>query len=77
MRNLTIITLLLCLCTFSYAQERKIFISDSLTNEFLDTVTVAKKLKLNDYSMIGVQYGVGMSQMMWNPKKNQKALQKN
>lgn len=74
MRNLTIITLLLCLCTFSYAQERKIFISDSLTNEFLDTVTVAKKLKLNDYSMIGVQYGVGMSQMMWNPQKNQKAL---
>ena len=74
MRNFTIITLLLCLCTFSYAQEKKIILSDTLTNEFLDTVQVKKKLKLNDYSMIGVHYGVGMSQMSWNPKRTQKSL---
>lgn len=48
--------------------------TDTLTNEFLDTVNVKKKLKLNDYSMIGVQYGVGLSQVMWNPSQKQDML---
>ena len=48
--------------------------TDTLTNEFLDTVNVKKKLKLNDYSMIGVQYGVGVSQVMWNPSQKQDML---
>lgn len=41
------------------------------TDEFLDTVQVKKTLKLNDYSMIGVQYGVGLSQVIWNPVQKQ------
>lgn len=60
------------------AQEKRlnkdkveISISDTLTDEFLDTVQVQKKLKLNDYSLLGVQYGAGLSQVMWNPSQNQ------
>ena len=61
-----------CLCTF--AQKTDIMINDTLTNEFLDTVSVKKKLKLNDYSLIGVQYGATLSQVMWNPTQKQNML---
>lgn len=54
--------------------EAKLEISDSLTEEFLDTVVVKKKLKLNDYSLIGFQYGAALSQVVWNPTQNQKML---
>ncbi len=39
---------------------------------YLDTVTINVKNYINDYSMIGVQYGVSLSQMMFNPTKKQK-----
>ena len=83
MRNYLIILLLSLIALPSAAQaekgqrkkeSEKISLSDTLTDAFLDTVQVKKKLKLNDYSMVGVQYGAAMSQMMWNPSKNQKAL---
>lgn len=53
--------------------------SDSLTfkrefeysDEYLDTVKINRKFTINDYSMIGVQYGVSLSQMMFNPTKKQ------
>ena len=51
--------------------KMEISISDTLTDEFLDTVQVQKKLKLNDYSLLGIQYGAGLSQVMWNPSQNQ------
>ena len=41
------------------------------TDEFLDTVTVRKKLIVNDYSLIGVQYGVSYSQTQFNPPRPQ------
>ena len=41
------------------------------TNEALDTINIRKELKLNDYAMVGVQYGVGLSQVMWNPSQKQ------
>lgn len=41
------------------------------TDEALDTMEVRKDLKLNDYSMIGIQYGAGLSQVMWNPSQKQ------
>lgn len=41
------------------------------TNEVLDTINIKKELKLNDYAMIGVQYGAGLSQVMWNPSQKQ------
>ena len=47
--------------------------SDSLA-AYLDSVEVKKKIVINDYSMIGVQYGMSMSQVMWNPSMRQKSL---
>ena len=44
------------------------------SDEFLDTVKIRKKLIINDYSMIGVQYGVALSQVMFNPTKKQGML---
>ncbi len=41
---------------------------------YLDTVTINVKNYINDYSMIGVQYGVSLNQMMFNPTKKQKML---
>lgn len=49
-------------------------ITDTLTNEYLDKFEVKKNNKINDYSLIGIQYGVGLSQMMWNPKQSQQML---
>lgn len=75
MKRIFIISILLL--GFSYlasAQKGELKMIDTLTNEFLDTVTVKKKLKLNDYSMIGVQYGAALSQVMWNPSQNQQMI---
>lgn len=46
----------------------------SLTDEQLDTINVKKALKINDYLMFGVQYGAGLSQVMWNPKVEQEMV---
>ena len=48
--------------------------ADTLTNEFLDTVQVKKALVVNDYSLIGIQYGAGLSRVMWNPRQEQKMV---
>lgn len=76
-----LITLILALVFTSLSAEpalkekkdRKIG-ADTLTNEFLDTVTVKKALVVNDYSLIGIQYGAGLSQVMWNPRQEQKMV---
>lgn len=47
--------------------------STEYTNAYLDTVNVKKKIVINDYDMIGVQYGVSLSQVMWNPSVKQKS----
>lgn len=44
---------------------------DDITDAELDTIDVRKKLVINDYSMIGVQYGAGLSQVSWNPSQKQ------
>ncbi len=49
-------------------------LDDTLTNEFLDTLVIKKNLVVNDYSLIGVQYGVGLSQVMWNPRQEQSMM---
>ena len=54
--------------------DQKISVLEKYTDEYLDTVVIKKKLKLNDYSLIGVQYGATLSQVMWNPSQNQKML---
>ena len=47
---------------------------DSIPDIVLDTINVNKKTFINDYSMIGVQYGVGLSQVMWNPSQRQQMI---
>ncbi len=47
---------------------------NTLTNEYLDTIKVKKSLVVNNYSLIGVQYGVELSQVAWNPKQEQDML---
>lgn len=80
MKRITIILTVLfgLTCIMTDARERakdtlnvEIAISDTLTDEFLDSYEIKKKLVLNDYSMIGIQGGVGLSQVMWNPKYRQ------
>ena len=46
---------------------------DSLS-AYLDTVEVKKKMVINDYSMIGLQYGMNIRQVSWNPSMRQKSL---
>ena len=83
MKKLTIILAILLAfsCALTNARERKrdtvnveITLTDTLSNEFLDTLNINKKLVLNDYSMIGIQGGVGLSQVMWNPKYKQEMI---
>lgn len=85
MRYCKITTLILCLlsCASSFAQSEgterirpQIDTIDvaSYTDEMLDTVSVNKKLSLNDYSMFGIEYGGTLSQVMWNPSQQQKTL---
>ena len=85
MKNIIIASMLILCPAILMAQEEQtenlklkadteIQILDTLTDEFLDTVKVEKKLRLNDYSLIGLQYGAGLSQVMWNPTQKQKML---
>jgi len=48
-----------------------LFSLDSLTDEYLDTVNLRRKIVINDYFMVGAQYGVSFNRMMFNPGKNQ------
>jgi len=74
----TILLSVIAVCTYAQnlAVPRLELINrkDTLTNEFLDTLNIKKKLNLNDYSMIGVQYGVSLSQMAWNPRQKQEMV---
>lgn len=59
----------------SNAREKVVeVIEDTMTNEYLDTISIRQKLELNDYTMIGFQYGAGLSQVMWNPTQKQEML---
>lgn len=49
-------------------------VSVTFSKEYLDTVNVNRKIIINDYSLIGVEYGFGMSRMMFNPDKKQTML---
>lgn len=85
--TLTAFLLLTMACICASGQEKKIkddiklvkenvinAIDDTLTNEYLDTLKIRKNLELNDYTMIGIQYGVGLSQVIWNPVQKQDML---
>ena len=57
---------LLACCTYAQAQTDEMIVLDvdSITDEQLDTINVKKKLFINDYSMLGIQYGAGLSQVI-------------
>lgn len=58
---------------YSFAQTDEMTLEDvgALTDAQLDTINVKKKLVINDYDMIGFQYGAGLSRVMWNPAQKQ------
>ena len=44
---------------------------DALKDSDLDSLDVKRKLEINNYSMIGIQYGAGLSRVNWNPRVEQ------
>ena len=73
MKKLLIIILFSALPFLAIAQPGLTF-EEKLTDEYLDTLDLRKKLELNDYVLVGVQYGVGMSRVMWNPSQKQESV---
>lgn len=52
--------------------RKKEEVKDSLFSDaYLDTVNINRKIIINDYSMIGVHYGVSLNRTMFNPTKKQ------
>ena len=68
MKKFFLAALTLCSCVLLRAQTE---LSDTLlyTPEYLDTVNVKRATTINDYSMIGVNYGVTFSTVYFNPTK--------
>lgn len=78
MKKIIIATVSMLFCAALSAQEARIpelefsvMDVDAITDAELDSIDIRKKLTINDYAMIGVQYGVGLSQMVWNPSQKQ------
>ena len=57
-----------------FADEYTLANIQAMSNAQLDTINVKKKLNINDYTMFGVQYGVGLSQVLWNPTQKQEMV---
>ena len=54
-----------------------ILIPDSIktySDEYLDTVNIRKASSINDYTMVGIQGGMALNQMRFNPQKKQAML---
>ena len=43
----------------------------ALRDSDLDSIDVKQKLFINDYTMIGIQYGAGVCRTFWNPRVEQ------
>lgn len=70
------IALIALLFSLNTRAESVISQADStlLYNEiFLDTVQIQSGRPINDYSMLGVQYGYSMCRVSWNPQKKQES----
>lgn len=57
-----------------FADEYTLADIQAMSNAQLDTINIKKKLNINDYTMFGVQYGVGLSQVLWNPTQKQEMV---
>ena len=78
MKKLALSILFIAACWTSLSAQNikesdELTLSDihALTDIQLDTIDIKKKLNINDYMMFGVQYGAGLSQVMWNPTQKQ------
>lgn len=73
MRRLLTILALAAVSAYASAQTDELVVMDvdAITDAQLDTINVRNKLVVNDYTMMGVQYGVGLSRVMWNPSQKQ------
>lgn len=73
------ILLLLAISALRLEAQDKLKIEDitsfeqvnSLKDSDLDSLDVKKKLEINNYTMIGFQYGAGLSRVNWNPRQEQ------
>lgn len=79
MRRLISIAILALCCGLLSAQQTdssriasKLPKGLEITDSYLDTVSISKNRWINDYSMIGIQYGAGLNFMIWNPTRSQK-----
>lgn len=77
---LTIVYIFITSCIYkSEARDRDEQKDEALTDktyskEYLDTLNLERKSVINDYSMIGVQYGVGINRTLFNPTKNHTSM---
>lgn len=69
----SIILILSCIGLWGQTLPKGLTIQE-YSNDFLDSLDVKKELKINDYQMIGVSYGVNLSQVTWNPPQKQDML---
>lgn len=77
--NRIIISLLFLTATLSLYGQGRLELEDitsldqvaTLKDSDIDSIDVKKKLIINDYSMIGVQYGAGVNRTYWNPRVEQ------
>jgi len=79
MRKIIAIALMCILPIAAGAVEKRDTIDVSIdellmTDSYLDTVNVKRKFELNNYTMVGVQYGVGINKMSFSPEKRQSQL---
>lgn len=77
MRRLLYIFLLASsLCALCRAQEETDALPDPFeyTDEYLDTVKINNIFKLNDYLMVGVEYGVSFVRQQFVPKFSQETM---
>lgn len=81
MKRLIYFISLLSMTCAAYAQSDSLSLklpeisgNGEFTDAYLDTLDVKRKLKINDYSMIGIHYGVNLSQVIWNPAQRQDML---
>ena len=70
-----VLALLVSVWTGAFAQDSlkvgEIVVSEdsvAFSDAYLDSVDVRKNNIINDYTLIGVQYGMGLNQMSWNPR---------
>lgn len=73
---LTLVWMTFCLSMPAFAQDKAA--GDSLgveyTTEYLDTVNIKKVFKMNNYSMLGFEYGASLNMGRFSPSYNHKML---